>query len=67
MKRRRMIIKLQLNLFNSKRSMLVYNRDMSVYYEAPAPKQIVDMMDGELKAFFYSKYNKHTKQREIRK
>lgn len=51
-KTRRMIIKLQLNLFNRKRTMLIYNRDMSVYYEAPAPKQIIDMMDGEHKAFF---------------
>lgn len=49
------IVKMQLSQFPYHENVLVYNEDRSVEYESPATEEIIDMMDGEEKAFFNAK------------
>jgi hypothetical protein len=48
------IVKVQLSLGSTEpnRQMLLYNEDHSVIWQADAPKNIIEAMDGKPKAFF---------------
>lgn len=51
-----MIVKVQLSIITSEknRRVLIYNEDRTIEYETDASKEIVDLMRGDLKAFFHA-------------
>lgn len=61
------IVKVQTSLFTSDGShlALVYNEDKSVMGEMPVSKEILDAMNGELKAFFWAEIPSSNKFVEI--
>jgi hypothetical protein len=50
------IVKVQISLFSSEPTaqVLVYNESRSHLYEGDAPAEIVELMDGEPKKFFWA-------------
>ena len=54
---RRRIVKVQLSLRTSElcQQVLIYPRSRKDAYQGDATPEIVEMMNGELKAFFYAK------------
>jgi hypothetical protein len=55
-----MIVKIQISQFNSewKTMMLIYNEDRSLRCEGEATEDILTIMQGEAKRFFYAKWTK---------
>jgi len=55
-----MIVKVQLSIESNVKGhtigarMLVYNKDKSVVLQSETPKDIANLMDGRLKAFFHA-------------
>lgn len=58
-----MIVKVQLSLFSSSetRIVLVYNKNRKYLWEGEVTKEIEQVMNGQVKAFFYAKINKENK------
>ena len=62
-----MIVKIQISLMTTEKqkTMLIYNRSRSVLYQAPADKDVLEIMKGRPKAYFNAIINKATKFIEI--
>jgi len=52
-----LIVKVQVSLYSSdcESMALIYNEDKSMLLEIPVDDDLVKLMDGEMKAFFYGK------------
>ena len=61
------IFKVQISLGSSDGvvSVLVYNKDQSLSYWGPAPKEIFELMGDEKKGFFMGWYDKKKKKIEL--
>ena len=58
-----MIVKVQLSLHTTqeRRRVLVYNEDRSVWYEADASQEVINLLAGEPKTYFKAHLDKDKK------
>ena len=54
-----MIVKVQVSLFTTEaaRQVLIYNEDRSITYQGDVTPEILDVMDGERKRYFFAVMN----------
>jgi len=61
------IVKVQVSLFTteSEPQVLIYNKNLSHSYQGPVSEDIIEIMKGEPKKFFYAKLPKKPGQIEL--
>lgn len=60
------IIKVQAAIFPPDGPLLVYNEDRTLTYHGPASQEVLDLLDGRAKAYFYASVDPDTRELVIR-